>query len=169
MTAEGPKGLRIDKLARDLKATKGSFYWHFDNLSALKIAILESWEQLATHQITKAVQSADLDPLARLRMLFDMVSIVPGDDVGGLAVEPAIRDWGRSDPDAKAVVARVDAQRLRDLQGFLSDLDDPPSDPSATADLLYASVIGLEHLRLTSGTDMRKRLHELGDALLPKN
>ncbi len=169
LVADGPAGLRIDTLARDLGATKGSFYWHFKDLKTFKLTMLGSWEKLATHQITQAVQSSGLAPRDQLFLLFDMVSFIPGDEVGGTAVEPAIRDWGRSDPDARAVLERVDAQRLADLHGFLTDMGQSDAQARSTADILYAGVIGLEQLRLTSGTDMRIRLHELGEALLPSD
>ena len=38
---EGIQGVRIERLARDLGVTKGSFYWHFDNLDDLRQSILE--------------------------------------------------------------------------------------------------------------------------------
>jgi len=40
----GPAAVRIEKLARDLKVTKGSFYWHFKSRKHLLEALLREWE-----------------------------------------------------------------------------------------------------------------------------
>lgn len=160
----GAAALRVEALARDLGATKGSFYWHFRDLPDLHGAMLEVWEQLATAEITAAVRASGLDPRAQLMLLVDLVSEVPGPDLGGVAVEPALRDWGRTDPAARAALERVDRQRLADLTGFLRAAG--VADPGATSLLTYAAVIGLENLRMTTGADMRAPLVALVQRLL---
>src|SRR5947209_5832725 len=44
LLGSGVGGMRIELLARELKVTKGSFYWHFRDLAALKEALLAEWE-----------------------------------------------------------------------------------------------------------------------------
>ncbi|MEW6734896.1 MAG: TetR/AcrR family transcriptional regulator [Acidobacteriota bacterium] len=41
----GPAAVRIEKIARDLKITKGSFYWHFKDREELFEALLHEWEE----------------------------------------------------------------------------------------------------------------------------
>ena len=41
----GPAAVRVETLARDLKVTKGSFYWHFRDRNALLEALLREWEE----------------------------------------------------------------------------------------------------------------------------
>ena len=36
LSAEGPQGIRVEAIARQLKLSKGSFYWHFKDVQALK-------------------------------------------------------------------------------------------------------------------------------------
>lgn len=160
----GPGALKIEALARDIGATKGSFYWHFKGLSDLHAAMLDNWERLATAEITSAVQASGLAPVAQLRLLVEMVSILPGPEFGGAAVEPALRDWGRTESRARAVLERVDRQRLADLRGFLAAAG--VRDVEAGALTLYAAVIGLENLRMTTGVVMRDPLHAVLDAVL---
>ena len=90
-----------------------------------------------------------------------MVSIRPGEAVGGIEVEPALRDWGRNDPRARAVLERVDRQRLDDLSGFLRAAGVPDGELLPKAQLIYAVVIGLEQLRLTTGAEMGPALRSL--------
>lgn len=166
LVREGPEGLRVEPIARDLGATKGSFYWHFNDLAALKAAMLAAWERLATTEITASVRQSGLPPRDQLMLLVDKVSIVPEAEVGGNAIEPALRDWGRTDPMAREVLVRVDRQRLEDLRGFLEAAGLPPEAADRGATMFYAAVIGLESLRLTTGAAMRPALRAVAEAVL---
>ncbi len=153
-------------MARDLGATKGSFYWHFKDLAELHQTMLELWETLATTAITAAVKASGKVPIGQLMLLVDMVSIRPGDSYGGVEIEPAFRDWGRTDPRARAVLIRVDRQRLIDLQHFLRAAGVSETELLPKAQLIYAAVIGLENLRLTTGDEMGPPLRSLVDRLV---
>lgn len=162
----GIAAVKVEPLARDIGATKGSFYWHFKDLAELHQTMLELWEALATTAITAAVKRSGLDPRGQLRLLVDMVSVLPGDAYGGVEIEPSLRDWGRNDPRARIVVERVDRQRLLDLQDFLHAAGVPQFELLPKAQLIYAAVIGLEHLRLTTGSEMGPPLRALVEALV---
>jgi AcrR family transcriptional regulator len=162
----GIQSVKVEALARDLGTTKGSFYWHFKDLPDLLHAMLELWEALATTAITAQVKASGLPGRAQLMLLVDMVSVRPGPEYGGAAVEPALRDWGRTDPHARAVVERVDRQRLEDLQGFLAAAGVPDAERVLKSHLIYAAVIGFENLRLTMGTEMQPGLRSLVERLV---
>jgi AcrR family transcriptional regulator len=162
----GIGAVRVEALARDIGTTKGSFYWHFKDLADLHQVMLDLWEEVATTQITAAVRASGLDGRGQLFLLVDMVSIQPDDRVGGVAVEPALRDWGRIDPRARAVLQRVDARRLADLHGFLAAAGVGRADLIPAAQIIYAAIIGLEGLRLTTGLDMRGLLRSLVERVL---
>ena len=40
----GVEAVRVEKLARDLDVTKGSFYWHFKDRDELLDLLLREWE-----------------------------------------------------------------------------------------------------------------------------
>lgn len=164
ISALGPAGLRIDAIAADLGVTKGSFYWHFKDLGALRAAMLSAWEDLATTRITASVAGSGRDARNKLVLLAAMVAIDPGPGLGGVGVEPAIRDWARSDPQARAAQDRVDRQRLADLTMLFAEADHP--DPEGAARCFYAGVIGMAALRLTTGADMGSGMAALLDHLL---
>jgi AcrR family transcriptional regulator len=162
----GIAAVKVEALARDIGATKGSFYWHFKDLADLHHVMLELWEDLATKAITAAVKGSGLDGRGQLMLLVDMVSVRPGEVYGGVEVEPALRDWGRTDPRARAVVERVDRQRLQDVQDFLRAAGVAEVELVPKAQLIYAAVIGLENLRMTTGAEMGPPLHALVTALI---
>lgn len=162
----GIQAVKVEALARDIGATKGSFYWHFKDLTELRNVMLELWETLATTEISAAVRTSDRDGMGKLLLLVDLVSVRPPAVYGGVAAEPALRDWGRTDPQARVVVERVDRQRLADLQEFLRAAGVGENDLAPRALLIYAAVIGLENLRLTTGTEMGQPLRALVERLL---
>ncbi len=162
----GVAAVKVEPLARDLKTTKGSFYWHFKDISELHQVMLQLWEDLATTAITAAVTASGRDGRGQLMLLIDLVSVRPGDVYGGIEVEPALRDWGRTDAAARAVVERVDRQRLHDVTGFLYLAGLAEAELAQSAQILYSAVIGLEELRLTTGAEMGPPLRALVGKLL---
>lgn len=168
LAAGGPDALRVEAIARDLGATKGSFYWHFKDLRALHQAMLEAWEQLATTDVTAAARAASADPHAQVMRLVDLVSVLPEAEVTGGALEPAIRDWGRTDPLAAAVLARVDRHRLEDLAALLAEAGLQPEVAEEGAAAFYGALIGLEGLRATTGLALRAPLRRVAEGLLAR-
>ncbi|MCH2093720.1 MAG: TetR/AcrR family transcriptional regulator [Rhodobacteraceae bacterium] len=140
LTHKGPHALRAEPLARDLKVTKGSFYWHFKDVAAFHDAMLTLWETRAFHDIADALNRIP-DPASRLRMLAE-ISATPSDEqYGGIGAETAIRAWGRSHQGVAEAVRRVDGQRIAYVRRILEDLGLAP-DPWAR--LVYAAYVGLE-------------------------
>jgi len=166
LASSGPQAVGVESLARALGATKGSFYWHFTDLAALEAAMLRTWEQLATTDITASVRGSGLSARDQIFLLVEKVSIKPGEEFGGNAIEPAIREWGRAEPLARAALERVDRQRLADLREFLRATGVAPMAISQAAVLIYAAVIGLESLRLSAGVGMREPLLALVEQIL---
>ena len=164
LVAGGHSALRAEALARDLGATKGSFYWHFKDLRDFHEKMLEVWEDLATTRITEAVQRAPLPARDQVLLLMEMVSVLPPDQVGGAAVEPAIRAWALAEPWVQRVQVRVDARRLSDTEALLAAAGLTGTAARRAAEALYAMVIGFENLRLTGEIAMADHLR--GQAIL---
>lgn len=166
LAGEGAQAVRVESLAREIGATKGSFYWHFKDLGALHQAMLDAWAELATTAVTAAARAADLDPRERVLRLVDLVSVLPEAEVSGGALEPAIRDWGRTDPRAGAVLARVDRRRMEALRQLLVEagLSEARAEEGAAA--FYGALIGLESLRGSAGIAMRGPLRRVAESLL---
>lgn len=166
LVAGGPEAVRVEALARELGATKGSFYWHFKDLRGLHNAMLEAFERLATSEITGAVRRSGGPPRAQVLRLAELVSTLPEAETGGTALEPALRDWGRTDPLARATLERVDAQRLADLCAFLGAAGLDSARAAEGAVRFYAALLGLEALRITCGIEMRGPLLAVARAIL---
>lgn len=156
LAIKGPEGLRVEPIARELKATKGSFYWHFKDLPELQASMLSYWEEAATHRIIERLEALPRG-LPRLAALVHAVNM-PHDAQGGAGAEAALRAWGRSFAPAREAVARVDAQRLAFLRDCLNDMEMEPQEYPV---LFYATHLGLEQLSMHSDVDPVKVLTQL--------
>lgn len=136
----GAAEVRVEALARELGATRGSFYWHFTDRRAVLVAALEEWERQCTTDLI-ADASGIAEPAERLRFL--LTEAVGDELVVGL--EPAIA--GSDDPDVAAVAGRVAAARLSFVTRIYRDLGLGPAEARRRAILAYATLLGLLQLR----------------------
>ncbi|MEL7372061.1 MAG: TetR/AcrR family transcriptional regulator [Myxococcota bacterium] len=143
----GIETVRVERLAKALKVSKGSFYWHFEDRQALLTAILEAWEQQGTLQIIETVDREASAPAERLWALFQQVF---GGPLEFDAVEAAMRAWAAVAPQVKRVVRRVDQQRLSYVVELLVAAGIPGDEAKRRSELLYCTLMG-EFLQRTYG------------------
>ncbi len=146
LTTGGPQAIRAESIARALKVSKGSFYWHFKDVPALKQAMLDHWQQVATQDVIDLVESGASDAKARLQLLMHVSTALPNDAYGGDLAEAAIRDWARYDPDAANAVKTIDGKRLAFVETQFRALGLNPQQSKQRATILYAALIGLHQL-----------------------
>lgn len=109
--SEGPTALGAERLARRLGTTKGSFYWHFDDLPCFHAALIAAWEGQAVRPGPEA-EPTSRDAVPQLRDLAQAMAARDG-------TEAAMRAWALSEPLAAAAVARTDTARAGQLAGLL--------------------------------------------------
>jgi len=137
MESKGIDGVRVETLAKSLRVTKGSFYWHFRDRRALLDAMLDEWRRRATLGIIDRLESSHEPPKTRLERLLRLQF-----DVHNAAstahIELSIRLWGRTDRKAMQVLREVDALRLRYIAGLFVEIGFKPEEASARAVLAYS-------------------------------
>lgn len=149
----GPSALRAEALARDLGATKGSFYWHFRDLPDYLGKLIEYWEQQAYDGVVNRIDH-EQTPRARLEQLSMLAAGFRDPSYGGAALEPALRAWALSSPEVAAAVVRMDARRME----YLADLCRQAGISDEKAPLaLYGLAVGLEVLDM-AGSQAAMRL-----------
>jgi AcrR family transcriptional regulator len=139
IAAGGTSGVAIDRLARTLGASRGSFYWHFADRDELIQAALERWERQSTTELIPHLDAV-ADPAERLAALFREVYEKRVDRVE--MVLAAIAD----EPHVAPVFARVTQARLEALRRIFVDLDLPDAEAEARAWLAYGFYIGHHQL-----------------------
>jgi AcrR family transcriptional regulator len=139
----------VEKLAKELGVTKGSFYWHFKSRDELVQAALELWERLATDAIITELAGID-EPRARLRGLLDQIFREPKH----LAVEGVIL---AAQDDAKfgRFIRRVSRRRMQ----YVLDAYEASGMSKVQAEhwglLTYSAFVGALHV-MRAAPVMRK-------------
>jgi AcrR family transcriptional regulator len=160
LAEQGLQGLRIMPIAQQLGVTKGSFYWHFNNLEDYQLALLQEWEQRHTQQIIQYVEGQGGDALTKLRNL--MTVTVNAD----ARLAKAIRSWADTNPLAHAAQSRVDLDRLVYLQSLLTKLGWADNKAKAFARWMYCALIG--HFSLQGPPILAEQLELILETLNPK-
>lgn len=101
----GLDAVAVEPLAKELGATKGSFYWHFPHRQALVDAALARWEERHTEAVIEAMERIDR-PARRLGELLAVVLDHNADPVE-VALFAAAQD-----PAVGPVVTRVTRRRI---------------------------------------------------------
>lgn len=156
LSEESIEKVGVEPLAKKLGVTKGSFYWHFKDRSALHDAMLRTWKRRATLAIIQRVEHSGASPAERLRQMIDLPYHSPK-SYSAARVELAIRAWARRDKSAANAVAEVDEQRLTFLASLLKRIGFDDLDASVRAYLIYSYNIA-ESLIVTSHTVGNQRL-----------
>jgi AcrR family transcriptional regulator len=136
LVKKGIDAVRIDPLAKMLKVTRGSFYWHFKNHDELLMAMLKEWETKSTKRIIKEIEAIEDKPNVKLLSLFELAA---QDDN---QLEKAMRVWGANDDRAAAAITRIDEQRLEYLQSLFLQLGFSAMDAQVRAQVAYSFRLG---------------------------
>jgi AcrR family transcriptional regulator len=118
----GLPAVSVEPLAKELGATKGSFYWHFADRQALVTATLELWERRDTDRVIAAIDETQ-DVETRLRNLLRLAfgSVRDGSENGAGTVELALQA-SANHPLVAPTLDRVTRSRLATLTRLYSEL-----------------------------------------------
>jgi AcrR family transcriptional regulator len=135
LAKDGFTALKAERLAKAMRVSRGSFYWHFADIAAYHAAILARWHEVAAEQIIANVEAASKDenPLALLlRRVFGE----------RLMLERAVRTWASVDPAARAAVQAIDRRRLSYVESLLTQAGLSAELARARAQILYWAFLG---------------------------
>lgn len=137
---QGIDHVRVDVLAKQLKVTRGSFYWHFRDREELLRRVLQAWSERTTTQLTARLKQARSNPMEQLQ---DLASLPHRGRAAAKAarIELAIRAWARRDEQAAAVLQASDAARIGYHQQVFEALGFAEADAKARAYLLYGNEV----------------------------
>ncbi len=154
---QGLGAIAVEALARQLKVTKGSFYWHFRNRDALLQAALRRFEADDEHELATHVGQLDGDPRRRLDALFRWVST----EVQPHRIYAALLQ-ALDHPLVKPVMTRVSRRRMDLLVLAFRQAGLDHDAARYRARLSYAAYVGFLQLNLT--LELPHLSHEQYDA-----
>ncbi|MGF1475231.1 MAG: TetR/AcrR family transcriptional regulator [Geminicoccaceae bacterium] len=132
----GVAAVRVDRLAKALSVTRGSFYWHFESRAALLRAVLDRWDAESTEATIAANEASGGDASARLLRLLETCAADDG------RLEMSVRAWASEDTEASAALQRVDARRIGYMAELLVDYGLSDSAALERARVTYLAWLG---------------------------
>lgn len=150
----GIDAVRIEPLAKKMKVTKGSFYWHFKNRSELHDALLNYWEKEMTQSVLNAANEFHGSP--RQRLINTLREIVGKERT---KYDPAVRTWARNDAKVRKVVEYIDKIRLSFLHGLFVDIGFDQQEAEIRSRLMYYYIMG--ECTVTIKEPLSKRMKNL--------
>jgi AcrR family transcriptional regulator len=146
----GLAAVAVEPLAKELGATKGSFYWHFAERNALITAALDHWETRSTNLVIATVEQTG-DAATRLRDLLRLAftATARGSEQSAGAVELALQS-NADHPLVVATLARVTERRLAYLTTLFVEVGMSPARARDRGLLAYTAYLG--HLQLAHAT-----------------
>lgn len=159
----GIANVKIDHLSRQLKVTRGSFYFHFRDLKDLLSSLLEEWR---VRNCRPFRSMADVDPEGG-RSYFDAVTGVwVSEDPFSPRLDLAIRDWSRSSPAIAREVRQQDDFRMDLLVKAFAAMGYDRDESVIRARITYFQQIGYYATRFQEPPAERKRYRPLYSRIL---
>jgi AcrR family transcriptional regulator len=152
----GPDAVRVDRLAKSLSVTRGSFYAQFASRQALLDAILDRWERASVDEVLKRVEEGGGDARAKARragVLTFSEELLP--------IDLAIRDWARRDAAVAERLRLVDNRRMDFLRRQFATICDDDEDIEARSVLAFSLLIGNYFMAADHGSRTREEVLEI--------
>ena len=139
MVEDGIGGVKIQRLCDRLGVTKGSFYWHFDDLDAFLTEVARRWAEDGAH--LPGSLDGEPDPERRLFLAMQLFA-----DPRRRNLARAMRDWAQSDERASAAIRRADEAVFDQVRWALKRRGFDDDEAEVRAKILYYSGVGYAHV-----------------------
>jgi AcrR family transcriptional regulator len=155
LAREGFAAIKADVLARKLGVSRGSFYWHFDDIETFHARVIQQWRQVATEAIITDVELRE-GPNERLDVLLRHAF------GGGAALEVGMRAWADNNATAARALRQIDRRRRMYIEKLLRELGMPAPLAAVRTMVLYWAYLGaaVSHYRL-SGRNLDRTVAQL--------
>jgi AcrR family transcriptional regulator len=155
MIASGVDDVKVDVLARRLKVTRGSFYWHFESRQDLLDALLEDWESTNRREIATVGDLVEKEGKDGLVGLF---RVWLAEDPSFPAFDIAIRGWARKTPKISEIVREIDDAWIDLLRASLERGGITFPESLVRARIMYFHQVGYFALALKEDRASRVKL-----------
>jgi AcrR family transcriptional regulator len=156
--------VKIDRLARQFKVTRGSFYFHFSSLKDLHDELLSEWRRANCAPFQAMV---DREVTDGVQFFSDIVHTWVDEKPFSPKLDLAIRDWARTSKEIARDVDAVDELRINLLVRSFLAIGYSEKESIVRARITYFHQIGQYALSFKEDPAVRKSYQPLfGDVLL---
>lgn len=135
LAKSGYANLKATTMAQDLGVSRGSFYWHFEDIHDFKRRLLGHWQRHTTDAIIAQMQSQDRDTQRLAELMIRAYSTNPH-------LDRAVRSWADHDAQVRKQLTKVDRLRLAYIRDLLLGAGIDAEEAATRARLIYAASLG---------------------------
>lgn len=154
---DGVAAVKIDRLARECRVTRGGFYWRFRNRDDLLDKLLDDWRTNNSSAFFEAARGPG-SPADRLRSI---VRLWIEEEAFSPEFDTAIRNWAQSSPRVAQLVRRVDDERIAALSEIFEEAGYKKEEAFIRARITYFHQVGYYALEIKESKSRRRELSEL--------
>jgi AcrR family transcriptional regulator len=154
LISSGVDDVKVDRLAKKLAVTRGSFYWHFKHRNALLDALLSGWETQNRNELAQIRARTELTDAG----VIEAVSIWLSEDPAYPTFDMAIRFWARKSPMVAQLVREIDEEWIMLLVAIFEASGDDRMMALARARVTYFHQIGYYALAIDESLEDRLAL-----------
>ncbi|TGQ66067.1 TetR/AcrR family transcriptional regulator [Mesorhizobium sp. M00.F.Ca.ET.186.01.1.1] len=156
--------VKIDRLAKQFKVTRGSFYFHFTSLADLRDGLLQEWRDINCQPFWAMREMRDMDGL---QFFTDIVHVWVDEAPFSPLLDLAVRDWSRTSKKLAQEVKDIDNLRIELLIRSFRAMGYPPDESLVRARITYFHQIGQYALSFKEDPAVRRSYQPLfGEVLL---
>src|SRR5436190_9637920 len=159
----GFDNVRVLTLAKRLRVTRGSFYWHFKDHAEFIVSFLDRWRDRRLSELDYLSKSGG-DGKSELRHVFRQVLSEPARATRQMRIELAVRDFARRESYAAKIVADVDRARIDHCARLIAQAIPDKQRAWDLALLVYVATIG-GRVVLTSSRDGEAAISRMDDLI----
>jgi AcrR family transcriptional regulator len=151
----GIAAVKVDRLARELGVTRGSFYWHFRDRAHLLDRLLEDWRQRNTEPFERVAHRTSVPGRERFMQVVDLWISERDFDP---AYDAAVRDWARVSRKVEAAVRATDDARIKLLEEIFQAMGHVGDEALVRARVAYFHQVGYYTLAMRETRKRRRAL-----------
>lgn len=150
---KGIAAVKADTLSRQLKVTRGSFYFHFKSLQDLHDGLADLWRQHNCEPFEVLVHS----PLRAQALFGAVIRVMVDEKPFSPSLDLAVRDWGRSSRLLATQMEAADALRVSLFIRAFREMGYDEDESVVRARITYLHQIGYYAVAFTEPVAERKR------------
>ncbi|MBZ9759075.1 TetR/AcrR family transcriptional regulator [Mesorhizobium sp. ESP6-5] len=156
--------VKIDRLAKQFKVTRGSFYFHFTSLADLRDGLLQEWRDINCEPFWAMREMQNIDGL---QFFTDIVHVWVDEAPFSPLLDLAVRDWSRTSKKLAQEVKDIDDLRIELLTRSFRAMGYPEDESLVRARITYFHQIGQYALSFKEDPAVRRSYQPLfGEVLL---
>lgn len=152
----GVEAVKILPLAKRLRLSRTSFYWHFPDREALLAALVTRWQDKNTGNLIRQTELAAPTINAAVLNLFDCW-ITP--DIFDAHLDHAMRNWARTDSALKTAFDVADRARITAIRAMFERHGYGMEEADIRANAIYLTQVG--YIALGTRETLESRLRRI--------